>query len=540
MEGFDLHAEPPIHRLRAHDYRVAGLVFIAVALVYGLRAMHLVIINDEHMYTAAGVVAWRWGWLCYFDYPFFQMPLMVGLAAAAEALPDNPMMTLRWVNCLCAAMIIALIFLETRRLLPRKPAWASWTVCLTLGTLLLPNRAFRMATGAAWTFDIPALLAVAALIWMIHRTRDGVTWRTAMVGGLLIGLAAATRLTFAPLWLAVALPIWLRPDAQFKANLKATGFMLAGTLIATSPAWAMFLADPALFWFNNITYHNDLDVVYHWVSGEPQPLFPLWKLDYIATLLRGQPIMRNSLLLVCCSGLLLVLQRRPVLSYRPLIIVLVAMAIAWASLMPASPFWPHHLHSLAALAALGLVYAAVPWLNRPRALCWAAVGLMLIGLATLPSLPRRWYTWQSYLQVVDYSPHRTDRIADQLDLLLPDDQKVLTLAPMAVLESGGRVYPWTVSGPFAMLRATYMPPDPASRRAMQMVGDDELHPALAADPPDAVLLGMDKPQFERRIVDWVQASGMMPIELDHRVTLWVWPERFDRSSGRVASAATHE
>jgi hypothetical protein len=537
LEKLDLHAESLPHRLRAQDYRVAGLVFVAVALVYCLRAMHLVIINDEQMYTAAGVVTWREGWLPYFDYPFFQTPMMIGLAAAAEALTDDPMMTLRWVNCLCAATIIVLIFLETRRLLPRKPAWASWTVCLALGTLLLPNRAFRLATGAAWTFDIPALLAVASLIWMIHRTRHGVLLRSALIGGLLIGLAAAIRLTLAPLWLAVVLPIWLRPDGHWKTSLQATAALLAGTLIATAPAWALFLADPVLFWFNNITYHNDLDVVFHLASGDPQPLFPLWKLEYMATLLRWQPIMRISLLLVCCSGLLMLLQRRPVLSYRPLVVMLVAMAIAWASLMPPSPFWPHHMHTLAALATLGLVYAVAPWLNRPRALCWAAVGLIVIGLATLPSLSRRWYTWQSYLQIVDYSPHRTHRIAGQLDLLLPDDQKVLTLAPMAVFESGGKVYPWTITGPFTMLRGSFMPADPAFRRDMRMVGDDELDAVLATDPPDAVLLGMERPQFEQRMIDWTQASGMIPIELDHRVTLWVWPERFDRSTGKVASAA---
>ena len=88
--------------------------------------------------------------------------------------------------------------------------------------------------------------------------------------------------------------------------------------------------------------------------------------------------------------------------------------------------------------------------------------------------PRHWFTTQLHS---DYAIVRSIH------------GPILTLAPIGVLEVGGRIYPEFASGPFAWRGAHLLAAD--KRRRVGLVAPDDLEELLRERPPGGILTGVD-------------------------------------------------
>lgn len=164
----------------------------------------------------------RAGWVS--QYPPFQTRLLsLGLAFGAPWLV-GPMLTAT------VAFFTALI---ARRLLPERPAVASW------GALLVAASPFVLTLGAGYLSHVPtAALAAAGLWWSLRATDGRAPW--ALATGLCCGLAVATRpWTGLVLSGVITLGVWV-PEVRSRgvrwfsarAGLAALGTLPGGLWLA--------------------------------------------------------------------------------------------------------------------------------------------------------------------------------------------------------------------------------------------------------------------------------------------------------------------
>ncbi len=79
---------------------------------------------------------------------------------------------------------------------------------------------------------------------------------------------------------------------------------------------------------------------------------------------------------------------------------------------------------------------------------------------------------------------------------------------------------------------------PAKRERFGVVAPAELSAALNERPPAAVLVGLERGELERPLIDYVRENGFRAVRLDDRATLWIAPPR--RSNLRGEEKASQE
>ncbi|WP_267351852.1 DUF2029 domain-containing protein [Sphingomonas sp. GM_Shp_2] len=294
--------------------------------------------HDESQYVAATVLAAH-GLMPYRDFAYLQGPLQpllfapLAWAAGAWTWP-----ALRLVNALLGALTIAFVHRAVRRLgaAPRAAAAAAG--------LMLRCDILLFSIGVARNDALPAALFAAALVVMTRLRGGAATRGSALLTGLLLGAAAAAKVSYAlP---AIAYGVWALAAPRRHRPL---WLILGAVPPALLVAWCWWSA-PEGFLFG----------VFHFPADAPAEYYALhpWKLSLAAKLVDSLKFLALGPALV---ALAFVIGRGRMRALAPLL-----FACAVAALAP-QPTWRQYW--LPFLPPL-FIALALAWHRRPPGRNW--------------------------------------------------------------------------------------------------------------------------------------------------------------------------
>ncbi len=525
-EGDQTAPPDPSRSLRA-ALVLAALVLAALAVLLFGVAMRRDLNHDEHQFLAAGALSAREGLWPYRDFAWFHMPALAWLNAALFRLADPLLLSARLLNIAAAtgtfALLMGTAFARLRRISPaRRPAAGAAAVLL-----LAASPAFLHASGRAWNHDLPIFLSLAAfllLLWGLEHGpgRDGhAAAGSAAAGsaaaGLLLGLAIAVRLSYAPL----ALPFLLAPllwNVRGRRFLWSALAFAAGMAVGLLPALWGFATAPDAFLFGNLTYARLNTAWYRAAAGAEAASLARKAADTLRFVLL-QP--GNALLLA--AALLALLRVRPSLRRAPeLLFWLLLWPFLLLGALAPTPMQMQYVYLFFPFLALGLLLALAHDPAPRRALAGVGAAAIVAVALALPA----WGAGAAVLFAPDeWYPRKVHARGQAVaDLVLSGPQgDVISLAPTLALEGGLPIAPFTATGPFAWRVAPLLAPEERAR--FGLVGPDDLAAALEAAPPRALFTGahMDDADAEAALSGWAQAHGFVPVPIQEEGTLWLSP-----------------
>lgn len=508
-------------------FLVLGLLQLGLNMRRGLN-------HDEHQFVASAALIARDALLPYRDFPYFHVPLLSLLYALLIQSWDRLLLVARLVSVIMAWLTLWLIFAAgfRRRLAPSLRERGTFAALGTLWLASLPL--FVYTSGRAWNHDLAVLLLLLA--FFVHSDtlieRRSPWWLGA--SGLLIGMAATTRLSFALVALPFALVIWLYPVYTLGRRWRATMAFMVGAALGALPAIALFAADPAAFLFGNVEYVR-LNTEYYRAAGATTAMTLWGKVSYLLELLVFQPADGLAVLVLIVAVIPLV---RPLTRRLPFVrhgapptpkeeslfrlaFALLLLLFTLVGAFAATPSQPQYFYALFPLVILSIIYALTAWPMHMR-----MAGLRIFIIASVASVILAVPAYVPGLAVV-FTPARwvPNKLHEQgrWAMNLIGDGPVLTLSPIPVLEGGAAIYPEFATGPFAWRIAPLV--DAATRPELHLVAPSDLAGFLDDDMPAAILVGLDNDDAleERPLVDYARAQGFVPVAMPDDGTLWVAP-----------------
>jgi hypothetical protein len=508
---------------------LAAAFFLLVFALLLLSALHKQLNHDENMYVSSGILLHS-GLLPYKDYPYFQMPLLTLVYAAAMWSAGDQLLIARALNTVCAFLTCVILFVGALRLSRGAPAYVRAIIAVSGVLLFIANPELEYASGLAWNHDLPILLTVAGialLSWALLREPStaaappGWPWLPVLAGGLLLGLAGAARITFLvvvpPLVLVILLVAPASGSTGFAARVRQSVAFSAGALAGLAPALLFLLNDPSSFVFGNVIYHQ-FNEQYWLDAGYTRAMTLDSKLAYFRDVLSGEPF---NWLLLLAGGLLvpaLLLARAGLLRGRSLAALLpgiAAIALFVSALIP-SPTWLQYFYAPYALAVFAVVYG-VACLSANRWRYPAVAALLAVTLiCAFRALPN-YQALDGSLSLSDSTTAQVYQAALDIRRAVPHGT-IVTLAPVYGLEAGLNIYPGLASGPFAPRVANLLPPGTKANQRISSIAD--LVAAMQARPPEAVLVGTEG-ALEDPLAQFAFQHGYRKIALPSGLTLWV-------------------
>ncbi|MGL4651289.1 MAG: hypothetical protein ACRC1H_17925, partial [Caldilineaceae bacterium] len=325
----------------------------------------------------------------------------------------------------------------------------------------------------------------------------------------LLGLAAGTRLTFAPLMLPFFLAPWLWPLGR-RRRLESTIALGAGLLLGLAPSLYAFALAPDAFLFGNLRYAQ-LNTA--WYRSQQPPVGGLSMPGKVLDTLRflAQPANLPLIALTAAalwfgrSGL-----RQPTLRFWLLLLPFVALG----ALAP-TPMQMQYIYVLLPFLALGLLLA-LPHMSRPALLLpWMAAAALL---TTVLALPRYGEGLAIVLIPNEWAPNKVHARGMTMAALAASGPGsgtaqasaaplILTLAPIDPLEGGAQIEPRLASGPFGWRVAPLLTPEERAR--FGLLGPAELTALLAEAPPRAIFGGLKDGDaaVEADLLTWAMERG---------------------------------
>jgi len=552
---------------------VSSVLFLLVIflLLLGVN-MRRGLNHDEYQFVASGKLLAS-GLLPYQEYPYFHVPGLSLIYAGLFRLSDRLLLSARLFSVICAWMMNGLLFAMTLAALRGERLWVRLAAAIGVVLLLVGSPIFLYTSGRAWNHDLPMLLTLVAfgglgwfapsvahppgvaarqskILMVAHppgvetarlpsKTRSsglrslvrlsalclsGAGFQPALVSGILMGLATATRLSFAFGALAFMLALLIMPQASWRQRWREVVNFGLGGLLGATPALLFLFWSPQAFIFGNFTYIGLNTQYYRSLSTPPLSMTLVGKLNFLAALLRTTPA--NGLLLVALVvgiGLCWRSRRNLWTVWRWQIVAFLFASMLGSGLV-ATPSQSQYFYPLWPLAGLGIVLVLGTCKARGQHV-GTLFSLLLLGLGLTAGLlssspyragleivfsPREWYPTKLHAR-------------GALVRTLVDQGEVLTVAPIIPLEGGVAIYPELATGPFAWRVAPLLAPE--ARRRYHLYTPDELIERLADKPPRALLVGLenDDVEIEQSLVAWAQARGYMPIALPDEGELWVSP-----------------
>ena len=363
--------------------------------------------------------------------------------------------------------------------------------------LFVTNTAYLDANGRALNHAVPNLLSLLALEVFSRSLRKRDRWFDLMAAGGLTGLAVGTRLTYALLIPAFAIVLLLLPittalpkGSRWKGDvLQSWLFFGSGILIALLPALLLAASAPKQFLFGNFVYIH-LNTGYREAVGYGEAMTLTGKLAYFAENVLSDPI--NILLYALAIGFSVWVSIKWIRTkdQRYAIGALVSLLSLgmFISAFGPTPTWSQYFYAPLPFLVLGVFWFVVAISNRFLPIGWALTGLVLILTLTSPSARQAARELIQLREPADWVPLQVHQFARQISQVLPEG-KVLTLAPIFPLEAGLDAYEMFTVGPLIWRSAHILS---AERRwEYGIIAMTELEKFLEAQPPDAILLGVE-------------------------------------------------
>jgi hypothetical protein len=530
--------------LRVGAVAVATLLLLALTLRRGLN-------HDEHQFVAGAALLARDGLMPYRDFAWFHVPNLLYLYAALFTVSDLLLLTARLLSVAAVALLAGLLLASA----PRRLGSATGRLRTIDGAgplvllLLIGSAAFLHASGRAWNHDLPIALTVAAFLALVRGLDQGSAGgrggRWSLLAGLLLGLAAGTRLSFAPLALPFLAAPWLWPGTMRERLVQAAA-IAGGMLLGLLPVFHALGSAPAGFLFGNFRYAQLNTAWYRALEPSVSGATPVGKLlDGVRFLVQPANL---PLLLLTAAALWRVRGAVRRGSARDLRLWLLLLPFVAMGILAPTPMQMQYLYVLFPLLALALLLALrhdskpatmLPWLAGAALVTMVlATPAYAAGLAILP-FPSEWAPLKIHargLLMADLAASGPDSGTSQA----VERPHILTLSPIDPLEGDATIDPRLATGPFAWRVAPLLTPDERARNGM--VGPDELDELLAGDPPRALFAGLhdDDADAEARLRSWVATHGYVAAPMPDEGTLYLSPlARWREEGGATIRLGAH-
>jgi hypothetical protein len=488
----------------------AAALLGAMLLLMFARAMRLTLNHDEHLFVASGALFARRGLLPYRDYLYIPVPNLVFLYAAVFMLTDHLLLAARSVSVVSGWLLLVLVFITAWGAHRGEVARERFILAAAATGLLFASPSFIYVNGRPWNNDASMLLAAAAFLLHCLAIRRGAPRVAFVVSGLLLGLAAGVRISFAPLALPFCIAIFLtatRRDWLARAGDLAA-FALGGIVSVIPTVW-LILKAPREFYFGNFTFRG-LNAIYFHDVGSKHAMGVLGKLGYFfndALFRRPTELLIVALAVVVLTGAARGLRRRSP-RYVELVFFFMLLPFLFWGALAATPTQRQYYYPLIPFLILALVFALSQMpggQSRER----ARVALVIVAVvASAVALVKDYRRVDVLANPSSWYPNRIHALGEAIRREIPQGDrphgKVLTLAPIAPLEGGMDIDEELEVGPFAWRMAYLI--DPATRRAQHVLGPGDLDAFLAANPPAAILTGFSG-SLENPLIDFAKQHG---------------------------------
>lgn len=500
---------------------LAAVFFLAGGLLF-LAAMDRDLNHDEHQFIAPGVLISREGLLPYRDFPMFHLPNLAFVYAGLDRLAHQPVFSAKTLNTLASTAAIALIFLTgTAARHSVQIATRHFWYALAAIILLLSDQLFTYTAGKTWNHELPAFLLIAAILAHVRSVEIG-RWGWAGLSGFCIGAAIGTRLTYLPV--AAAFPCLLAfAPLPRRDRFYALVAWSAACLIALAPSLYFLCADRERFLFDNLQFPRLrlLDPS----DSRVQKTMTWWrKVRYFFKEIVAHSLpLTIGFIVASIEPIRRRIRQLESISYGYLVCLVVMPLAIFGGLLPSRYQYQHHF-VVAPLLALGSAYAFRSWQEQTR---WhestVVLALVLIGLSPLNRNSRQRsgsiIAYKAVPAMLDYREWFTTKLREDLAFVRDAKGPILTLAPIGVLEAGGRVYPEFATGPFAWRAAHLLANEQRDR--LKLVAPDDLGELLRANLPAGILTGVEDEELEKDFISYAEAHRFHATKVGRRRTLWL-------------------
>jgi hypothetical protein len=233
--------------------RLCALALLGASV--GAMAFFRLIDGDEGFFLVAARLVAE-GQRPYHDFFFIHAPMVPYVYGALFRLVGSGWYVARALTGLIAVASGLLVHDH----LQRTTGKARWAL---LGTALFAGSGMVLGwMTTAKTLGLSALFLVAGTCVL---TRGG--RRASVVAGLLLGLAASTRLYLGATLLCAAVYL-LRRERGRRARLREVALLSLGGLAGLAPLLLNLVRDPAAFWFGTVQYHALRDLRHAGAIGD--------------------------------------------------------------------------------------------------------------------------------------------------------------------------------------------------------------------------------------------------------------------------------
>lgn len=455
--------------------------------------------HDEHQFVASGWLLARSGLLPYRDYPYFHLPYLSLINAAAFGFTDHLLLAARIISATALLVSVGLLYHLVASAASSQGEWVGGGVAAAW----LVDPVTRFTSGLAWNHDLALALGLGA-IWCL--ARGGKTARWYFVSGVCLAAATGVRATFA--FGVLALGLVLALQRVRRSHLIA---WLAGCAAGAAPLLWFFFAAPSEFVFGNWTYAA-LNTAWR-VAHEFERAMSLdGKLAFLGELVStSQIVILLAILLLgfAVSG-----------NWRRLDGMFLGaggltVAMSVSALAP-TPTFTQYYHGAIGFAALslGTLLASISDSRWRLSATVALVAVSIVSFAVRGS-EVRWVATAS-----EWSPLQTHAMGAWIAEHVPSGP-IATLAPILVLEADRDIYPELATGPFGYRVSSLLKAEES--RSHRLIGVDDFAQLFATRAPSAILLGYEPEELEEPMAQWAQARLYRYLQLPNGKHLWAAP-----------------
>jgi len=504
-------------KMSAWQMTLVAALFTFILVTLFAVAMGRGLSIDEEGFVATGALLAREGSLPYRDYPWFHTPNLPLLFALVVRASDHLLLSARAVSVLCTwALLIVVCHAAWSALAPHSRK-VRFFLCVGVGLLLFSNPVTRYTCWRAWNHPPAVLLSTLAVIclWRAAGTSASRWW--IFCGGFFVSLAVGTRLTVAPLVMAIGGATLLWPSAiPFRSRL-GRGFVLAaGVLVGALPIfWALAVA-PEAFVFDVFTWHGRISTMFREAGHDAQQITLQSRLLFPLMNILSNPGNLALFLLFALVQFTAFRQHRQAFARdsRGLLILASLGGVLIGVLAPSISYYQHY-YALVPLLVLGLIPPLRSLSNGPaRWIGWSFAATVAVSLAST------WHDYKHLGQILspnEWTPIKIHAAGQQL-ATRAGPRRFVTFAPLTPLEGGLRIHPSFATGPFGWKSAPFI--EARQRREFGFVGPDEVGAVLVGDPMMGICTGSVR-KAEAVLLRYTAELGYTAYPLSNGETAWI-------------------
>lgn len=492
---------------------IVAIVIAAMTIFLFGSAMRGGFDHDENLYCTAGALTAS-GHIMYKDFAFLQMPLLPVIYAFLFTLfkTTNYLLVGRVFSVACSILTMFLVLIAFLNAFHRQRLTGLFlgTVAIVLYTF---NKEVGIAGSFAWNHSLAILCILLAYLILVSLDFSKPPETASMfLVGFLNGAAISTRLSFAFatlvffLILAFFIPVSL--SIRYKKILLP---FLAGVIVPSGVAIYYFFLAPHAFFFDTIQYF--------FITGN-QRWFPGWHavIGFKEKLLMAFKVLTDPsylvILILFFFSSFLTVSGYKLPGWRKTPIVL-ASSLAVAMFIAAFVVTPMHDPYFAPSIPFLLITMAYAFsdqisaVNRERGKkIIACSGMLLIVLYIVPVTlydQRVLKNFETAFSTKDWTPTKVYTISEKVSEIAGSGKIILTLEPIFALEAGERIYQELSTGPFLFRYGRFL--SDAQRRIAVSTDSSSLSSLLQKNPPDAILVGLERISLEAPLIEYAIHSG---------------------------------